>query len=111
MFKLPVMKNTRRKFTAKFKAKVAIEAIQEKLTIQKIAAKYEVHPNRISQWKRLFLYNAESVFSSGSESTEKSVLEEEQDKMYKKIGRLQVENDFLKKVWAKLEFTSETTIR
>lgn len=97
MFKLPVMKNTRRKFTAKFKAKVAIEAIQEKLTIQQIAAKYEVHPNQISQWKRQFLDNAESVFSSGSESTEKSVLEEEQDKLYKKIGRLQVENDFLKK--------------
>lgn len=91
------MKNTRRKFTAKFKAKVAIDAIQEKLTIQQIAAKYEVHPNQISQWKRQFLDNAESVFSSASESTEKSVLEEEQDKLYKKIGRLQVENDFLKK--------------
>ena len=91
------MKNTRRKFTAKFKAKVAIEAIQEKLTIQQIAAKYEVHPNQISQWKRQFLDNAESVFSSSSESNEKSALEEEQDKLYKKIGRLQVENDFLKK--------------
>jgi transposase-like protein len=70
------MKNTRRKFTAKFKAKVAIDAIQEKLTIQQIAAKYEVHPNQISQWKRQFLNNAESVFSSASKSTEKSVLEE-----------------------------------
>ena len=88
------MKNTTRKFTAKFKAKVAIEAIQEKMTIQQIAAKYEVHPNQISQWKRQFLDNAESVFSSGLESTEKSVLEEEQDKLYKKIGRLQVENNF-----------------
>jgi len=75
MFKLPVMKNTRRKFTAKFKAKVAVEAIQEKLTIQQIAAKYEIHPNQISQWKRLFLYNADSVFSSGSESTDKYVLD------------------------------------
>ncbi len=41
-----------------------------------------------------FLDNVVSVFSSGSESTEKSMLEEEQDKLYKKIGRLQVENDF-----------------
>jgi transposase-like protein len=48
MIKLSVIKNIRRKFTAKFKAKVAIEAIQEKLTIQQIASKYKVHPNQIS---------------------------------------------------------------
>jgi transposase-like protein len=97
MFKLPVMKNTRRKFTARFKAKVAIEAIQEKLTMQQIATKYEVHPNQISQWKRQFLDNAESIFSSVPDTVEKAVIEQEQDKLYKKIGRLQVENDFLKK--------------
>jgi transposase len=95
MFKFPVIKNTRRKFKAKFKAKVAIEAIQEKLTIQQIAAKYEVHPNQISQWKRQFLENADSVFSSFSEFTDKSLFEEEQDKLYKKIVRLQVVNDTL----------------
>ena len=94
MIKLSVIKNIRRKFTAKFKAKVAIEAIQEKLTIQQIASKYKVHPNQISQWKHQFLGNAESVFSSSSESTDKYVLEEKQDKLYKKIGRIQVENDF-----------------
>jgi transposase-like protein len=56
-------KNTRRKFTARFKSKVAIEAIQEKLTMQQIATKYEVHPNQISQWKRQFLDNAESILA------------------------------------------------
>ena len=45
------MKNTKRKFKTKFMAMVAIEAIQEKLTIQQIAAKYEGHPNQKSQWK------------------------------------------------------------
>jgi transposase len=71
MFKLLVMKNTRRKFTSKFKAKVAIEVILEKLTIQQIAAKCDVLPYQISQWKRQFLDNAESVFSSASEFNKK----------------------------------------
>lgn len=92
------MKKSRRKFTAKFKAKVAIEALQERMTIQQIASKYEIHPNQISQWKRQFLDGAESVFESDtSAKDQQKELQSEQDKLYKKIGRLQVENDFLKK--------------
>lgn len=49
MFKLPIMKNTGRKFKAELESKIAIEVIQEKLTIQKIAVKYDVPPNQISQ--------------------------------------------------------------
>jgi transposase len=92
------MKRTRRKFSSKFKAKVAIEAIQERMTLQQIASKYEVHPNQISQWKRQFLEGAETVFEGDSTAKDQQQeLQNEQDKLYKKIGRLQVENDFLKK--------------
>ena len=77
---------------------MAIEAIQERMTIQQIASKYEVHPNQISQWKRQFLEGAETVFEGDNTAKEQQQeLQNEQDKLYKKIGRLQVENDFLKK--------------
>src|SRR5690606_24463635 len=57
MFNLAVvkMKQERRKFSAGFKAKVAIEAIKEQQTIHELAAKYEVHPTQINTWKREFL--------------------------------------------------------
>ena len=42
---------SRRKFTAEFKAKVAMEALQERLTLSELSKKYEVHPNLITKWK------------------------------------------------------------
>ena len=90
------MKKSRRKFSSKFKTKVVLEALQERLTIQEIASKHEIHPNQISMWKRHFLDNAESAFESGP-NTEAERLEQENDRLYKKIGKLQVSVDFLKK--------------
>jgi hypothetical protein len=48
------LKNERRKFTAAFMAKVAIEAIQEKLILQEISSKYTIHQNQITTWKKEF---------------------------------------------------------
>jgi transposase-like protein len=86
--------STRRKFSSKFKTKVAIEALQEKLTKQELAQKYQLHPNQIQKWKREFLDNADQVFESDNAS--KKDPEKEQQKLYEKIGQLQVEVDFLK---------------
>lgn len=89
------MKRTRRKFTTAFKTKVAIEALKERETLSELANRFEIHPNQISQWKREFLDNAERAFeSSGSKKSES---DDELNKLYQKIGRLEVENDFLKK--------------
>ena len=85
----------RRKFTSKFKTKVAIEALQEKLTKQEIAQKYQIHPNQVQKWKREFLDNAEQVFDK-DQNKKKTSVEKEQQELYKKIGQLQVEVDFLK---------------
>ncbi|MCH2216443.1 MAG: transposase, partial [Flavobacteriales bacterium] len=74
-------KNKRRKFSSAFKAKVVLECLSERYSIQELARKYELHPNQISQWKTQFLVNAESVFEKGS--TEKSKEETEQEKLYK----------------------------
>ncbi len=92
------MKRTRRKFSASFKAKVAIDAIKEQSSLQELAAKFEIHPNQISSWKREFLDNADLAFRS---KTEKEDSTSETGPLYNKIGQLQVENDFLKKVLGK----------
>lgn len=87
--------STRRKFTSKFKSKVAIEALQERLSVQEIAQKHQIHPNQVQKWKREFLNNAEQVFEKES-TKKKTAAEKEQQQLYKKIGQLQVEVDFLK---------------
>ena len=91
------MRKERRKFSAAFKTKVALEAIKEKETVQQLASKFEVHPNQITQWKREFLEGAEQIFSKKKDE-EKANDEQDKDQLYSKIGRLQTEVDFLKKV-------------
>jgi transposase len=91
-------KKSRRKFSADFKAKVVIEALKERNTIEDIAHKYELHPNQITTWKKEFLNNAAAAFTSGSDlNVEKRDQEAVVDKLYSQIGQLKVENDFLKK--------------
>lgn len=87
----------RRKFKSDFKAKVAIEAIKELLTMEQICKKYEVHPTQANLWKKEFLANAPTLFDKENTAS----LEEDTDKkfqeLYALIGQLKVENDFLKK--------------
>ena len=57
----------RRRFTADFKARVALEALRGDRTIQEIAAKHKVHPNQVSGWKRQAMDGLNAVFSNGAE--------------------------------------------
>ncbi|MGQ9621670.1 MAG: transposase [Bacteroidales bacterium] len=91
-------KKSRRKFSADFKAKVVLEALKERNTVEELARKYEIHPNQIHHWKKEFLSNASSVFSSGeSLSEEKKRFEEEKERLYAQIGQEKVDIDWLKK--------------
>ena len=92
------MKKSRRKFSAKFKTRVVLESIKEQLTIQEIASKYEVHPTQITTWKKDFINNA-----SAACERKKATVEQEKDneKLFTKIGQMQVEIDFLKHVLGK----------
>jgi transposase len=86
---------TRRKFTAKFKTKVVLEALKERETLSDLGQKYEIHPQQIAKWKKEFLINAESVFGKGTKS-KRTEEEEKKDLLLKVIGQQKVEIDFLK---------------
>ena len=91
-------KRPRRKFSAEFKAKVAIEAIKERNSIEDLARKYELHPNQISMWKKEFLAKAALVFSSEDKNNaDKTQQDALLDKLYSQIGQQKVEIDWLKK--------------
>jgi len=94
------MKRTRRKFSSQFKAKVAIEALKERESLADLSQRFDVHPNQISKWKQEFLEKSSQVFDSESKSEEEG--KPETEKLYAKIGELQLENDFLKKSLKKL---------
>ncbi|NQT02850.1 MAG: transposase [Planctomycetes bacterium] len=88
------MKKTRRKFSGAFKAKVAIEALKERESLAELSKRFEVHPNIISKWKQEFLERAAEIFDKKSLDDEPEV---DIDKLYAKIGKLEIENDFIKK--------------
>ena len=93
-----VMGTTRRKFTSEFKKKVVLEALKERNTIQELAAKYDIHPQQITDWKRHFLDNSGAAFDRpGSEDGKNAEQEKLIGQLYAQIGQLKVENDFLKK--------------
>lgn len=90
-------KQLRRKFSAGFKAKVALEAIKNQKTLAELSQQYEVNSVTISKWKAEFLENMAAVFEHGHEKQSTHGTPELED-LYAQIGQLKVENEFLKKV-------------
>jgi transposase len=86
----------RRRFTKEFKAKVALEAIKGQRTANEIAQEFGVHVNQINLWKKQLLEAAPEVFGNGKVQEAKRI-ETERDQLYRKVGQLQVEVDWLKK--------------
>ena len=85
---------TRRRFTAAFKARVALDALRGDKTIQEIATKHKVHPNQVSLWKRRAMDGLGGVFSNGADGASRDH-EAEVRELHAKIGELTVERDFL----------------
>ncbi len=90
------MGKKRRKFSAQFKHKVALEALAERQTLAELAQKYELHPNQIVQWKQVLLKEGQTLFDKprGPKTDDQSELI---DRLYRQVGQLQVELDWLKK--------------
>jgi transposase len=93
------MKSKRQKHSGSFKAKVAIDAIQERETLAELSKKYDIHPNQITRWKKEFLERAPQLFEKSNPADDH---EKEMEKMFAKIGQLEMERDFLKKNLKKL---------
>jgi transposase len=93
------MSKTRRNHSPQFKAKVAVEALQGEKTVHEIAAKHQVHPTQVTQWRRQLIDQAADVFTgkpanSGDAASDRETL-------LAKIGSLTVERDFLSRALGK----------
>lgn len=88
------MKKTRKRYSAEFKARVALEAIRGDLTLAELAAKHGIHHTMIAAWKRQAVDGMASTFSGAGDAA-KAASDAEVEKLHAKIGQLVVERDFL----------------
>jgi putative transposase len=90
------MGNIKRKHSTSFKIKVAMDMIKEKETVAVICSRYSIHPTQANRWKDKALEIMNAGFNNKSASEQKHK-DELIDELYKQIGRLKVELDWLKK--------------
>lgn len=86
----------RKSYTGQFKGNVALEAVKAEHTLSELASRYEVHPQQIKQWKRQLNERVGELFADKRRKQEKD-REELIDELYKQIGQLKVELDWVKK--------------
>ena len=86
----------RKKHSNELKARIALDAIRGQKTMSELASEYGVHANQISRWKKQLLDVAPDVFTRGKDKAAEKK-EVERDRLYKKVGQLQIEVDYLKK--------------
>lgn len=90
------MKKQRRKHTAEFKAKIALEALKGMDTVNEIAARYAVHPAQVATWKKELLDRVPELFERKNAAGDK-MAELEIAHLQRKVGQLSMEVDFLEK--------------
>jgi transposase len=86
----------RKNYSKEFKARVALDAIKGQKTLNELAAEYGLHPNQIGQWRKKLIDESAEVFARNKDR-EAEAHEVEKDRLYRQIGKLQVEVEWLKK--------------
>ena len=89
------MRRKRKQYSPEFKAKVALAALREEETISELASRFGVHPTMINTWKRALSEGASELFDKGQKSRKEA--ERQVAELYRQIGQLKVERDFLAK--------------
>ena len=89
------MSKKRNRYSAEFKAKVALSALRNDETMAELATRFGVHPTMINSWKRFLVESAAAIFQKGHKAQKHN--EAQVDELYRQIGKLQVERDFLSK--------------
>ena len=88
----------RKKFDEEFKAKIAMEAVKEEMTLAELAGKYEVHPNQASAWKKRLIENSYALFVRKNKKDEEyNRLKKEKEELFRQLGESNYEKEFLKK--------------
>lgn len=96
------MPKTRKNHSPSLKAKVAIEAIKGQRTTAEIAQMFSVHPNLVGNWKKLAIELLPEVFTPQTAQARPAV-DREKEELYRQIGQMKVEMDFLKKTIGQLD--------
>ena len=96
------MPRRKRSFSAEFKAKAALAAIQGQKSVQQLATLFDVHPNQIQLWKKQLLTGAVSLFETRDQAQEEAAQQAREAELFEQIGRLNMELDWLKKKVASL---------
>lgn len=97
------MSNKRKQYNPQFKAKVALDAVRGEKTVPELASQYSLHPTVINNWKRQLLESASGLFENSKKHSDESESQDAQiAELYRQIGQLKVERDFLEKRSAQL---------
>lgn len=91
------MTTTRKTYSPKFKARVAMEGLRGEKTLSELGSQFKVHPIQIAKWRKLALDQMPELFVDGRRKTAANNGEPETTALFEEIGRLKVELDWLKK--------------
>jgi transposase len=101
------MSNKRKQYSPAFKAKVALDAVRGEKTVSELASGYSLHPTVINNWKRQLLEGASDLFESSRKPPADASQQAQIDELYRQIGQLKVERDFLASRSAQLGLSSD----
>lgn len=89
------MSNVRKQYSGEFKAKVALAAIRGEETVAQLASRFGIHPTMINGWRKQLEESASGVFDQGRKASKEKETESTIAELYRQIGQLKVEKDFL----------------